>query len=194
MKSNNRIAVVLSSIAICTVIGLCLSVISCSNEHHRQAIESVLEQDKKVFSRKSSIDKSTDIDEILDFCNAVISDLRGIDLSACPDDFATAYSKHRQAWCDRLDVYKDIKSYMKRYNSTNATLEGLAIIFLGKKSTYDEDARKEQVRIVDEEKKTGMAVDDTYYKVLEIASKYGVRTSKYLNLKENGNNAELPEE
>ena len=163
-------------IAVCIAIafiGFCVK--SCSSASTKKVIEYVLEEDHQIATRAPSASGSDSIDDWIRRYEYIATEMRKIDLSACPDDFAQAYSNHWKAWGDSYLVLKDIKAYQGKDTFWQGFLNGL----LGRGGDYVNELNAEQARITRKVEEADKAVHDTYDKVLEIASKHGVRTSKY---------------
>ena len=162
-------------ISVCAVIILLICFKSCSNSGKKKAIESVLEQDHQISNRAPITSESSDINAWLKKYEFIVTEMRAIDLSACPDDFAQAFSYHCQAWVDNYRVIQDIKSYQGKDTFWNGFLNGLN----GRSEAYINELNADQARIQQKGEEANKAIYDTYDKVLEIASKYGVKTAKY---------------
>ena len=166
-------------IVACVVVALFICFLSCSGHCYKKAIESVLKQDRQIPERAPKVNESSNIDDWLRHIEFIVKEMSAIDLSACPDDFAQAYYNHCKAWSDCYTVAQDLKSYIDNNTGWKGILKGFTngFFFRGKKML--DELNEEEKRITQAGKNSETAVHDTYDKVLEIATKYGVKTAKY---------------
>lgn len=172
MKTYQVVIAVLVAIVF---LGFCIQ--GCSGSNPKKAIERVLEEDRRISDRAPALpSQPKSIDDLDAYFDAIIKNVKfnvtemgKIDLSACPDDFARAYRQHYKAWVD-------VSDYTERVPADLASALGFWDLLFGGRRLKKKNAELEQ-----EGKKLNEKVEETYDQVLEIASKYGVRTSKYRN-------------
>lgn len=146
----------------------------------RAAIASVLEQDRNIAARAPRCDNANDIDARIEYPKYIVAQIFLIDLSQCPDDFAQAYDNHRHAWKQMLDVYYEGKQYQLRLG-----VGCLLVLFngtAGRNGDFLWGLDSEQMQIAQKWKAANNAIAETFDKVLETATKHGVKTAKYRNL------------
>ena len=151
----------------------------CSNDNnlssqHKQRILSVLEKDNQ-------------LDFDVDDPREVYRKMCNISLEGCPVDFCEAYSQHRLALSDAVDLFDELEQYIKDSNSDEALFRTMVESFVGGlcgNATYGYD------KLVERNDNAAMYFDqslaiilenvkETYFQCLRVADAYGVDVGKY---------------
>ena len=156
-----------------TLIGICLvsAILSLfvqgcsSSEEDKEAIESVLEQD-----RLAGVETSSAVEY-------VIKQSR-ISLSDCPDDFKKAYIRHMNAWREMAAVEQEVEQWKQMYDSTGAYIEsflrGLVFDF-----SMTGESKVAAERILTHDSQARKEMRDSFAEVLSVAIDYGVDVDPY---------------
>lgn len=134
---------------------------------YKQAIETVLEQDKKA---------ARGVERSASTLWVIPQRMRNIDLSECPEDFRTAYRKHIEAWDKTVPLCRRIEDFSGWGNKLKAFLAGLAAGLTGRhelvasnflENLSENESIKQEARKIEDEIKT------TWITVVEVANSYG---------------------
>ena len=179
-----------------TIIGMNIVVVclffflfGCSNSSTKQAIESVLEQDKVICQGAGSSLKSMDYKETNDLkeikkrlnelqmsLNILCHGQENINLNGCPEDFTRAYKEHCTAWRNYYNLIGECIQFIEK---KGGFWNQLRDTFIDGPEKNMSDTTSEATRLEFQEKEKLRTIQNTYNTALEIASKYGVDTTKY---------------
>ncbi len=172
-----RVAIAILIIA--AIVGVARVINRSGLTGNKGAIASVLERDRSIAARAPRCNNPNDVDERIEHTKYIVAQMLLIDLSRCPDDFAQAYDNHRNAWKQMLNVYYEGKQYQLRLG-----VGCLLVLFngtAGRNSDFLWGLDNEQLQIAQKWKAADNAIAETFDKVLETATKHGVKTAKYRN-------------
>ncbi len=172
-----RVAIAILIIA--AIIGVARVINRSGLTENKGAIASVLEKDKSIAARAPRCDNPNDVDARIESLKFIVAQMFLIDLGQCPDDFAQAYDNHRHAWKQMLNVYYEGKQYQLRLG-----VGCLLVLFngtAGRNGDFLWGLDSEQMQITQKWKAADNAIVETFDKVLETATKHGVKTAKYRN-------------
>jgi len=134
----------------------------------KEAIEQVLKSDSRSTVNTTSV-------------AAVVSRMRRIDLSKCPNDFKAVYLEHIHAWEQLADVERDATTFDAEFNSGGALLEAFIRGFMGDPFGKANEGNAEQRRIRARYQKAMTEVRETFQRVEVSAARYGASRPKKPN-------------
>lgn len=126
----------------------------------RQSIERVLKADKQTENGATSV-------------AAVVSRMRSIDFSGCPNDFKAAYLAHIHAWESLAEVETAVQSF-KSNNDTGAVMaESFIRGLLGDPFGKSNEIMEAQNQLERAAQNAGQQIKSTFNRIEEIAVLHG---------------------
>ena len=176
-ESYKVIGTVGLAVVLCSI--LC---VSCS-QSKKAAIATVLDADRKINEDAPKIYNNDDVDAQLRRVKYIADGMQKIDLSRCPDDFARAFGAHRLVWQEEAKLWQEVKQYSDNNGFLASFLTGFVDGALGMGGELITSRAQEQnyewKRLNQRFEENYRDMVNTYYTAHDIATKYGVNTSKY---------------
>lgn len=132
----------------------------CGSLNERQSIEKVLKANKESQNEATSV-------------ASVVSQMRAIDFSGCPNDFKAAYIAHIHAWESLAEVEKADQSFQSNNDTGSVMLESFIRGFLGDPFGKSNEIRESQNQIERAALNAAQQIRSTFNRIEEIAVLHG---------------------